>query len=229
MHWLRKRKREGVLLKLDFQKAYDTINLESLDSVLKEMRFDDKWRRWMRVCLTIARVSILINGVPSKPFKMRRGLRQGDPLSPYLFVIMAEVLNRLLTKVTKLGYFKGVQVGTHSVPLSHLQFADDTLLFCEPKVEFLQNIENILYSFQSFSGLTVNYDKSGIIAIGKEDEWAAMAADLLKCKVVQLPITYLGVPLGANMRKIASWQPVVDKVQQRLASWKANTLSRLVN
>ena len=78
-------------------------------------------------------------------------------------------------------------------------------MFYELKVEFLQNIENILYSFQSFSGLTVNYDKSGIIVIGKEDERAAIAADLLKFKVVQLPITYLGVPLGANMRKIASW------------------------
>jgi len=226
VQWLKKSKKEGVLLKLDFQKAYDTINLDSLDGVLKEMGFDVKWRRWMRACLKTARVSILINGTPSKPFKMCRGLRQGDPLSPYLFVIMAEVLNRMLTKAVEQGFFKGIQVGFQSVSLSHLQFADDTLLFCEPKLEYLKNIENILYSFQSFSGLTVNYEKSGIIAIGKEDEWTARAAEMLKCRAVKLPITYLGIPLGENMRKIAAWQPIVDKVQQRLTAWKATTLSR---
>ena len=226
VQWLRKKKREGVLLKLDFQRAYDTINLDSLDIVLKEMGFDDKWRKWIRACLTTARVSILINGAPSKPFKMRRGLRQGDPLSPYLFVLMAEVLNRMLTKAVEQELFRGIQVGSQNVTLSHLQFADDTILFCEPKLEYLKHIENILYSFQCFSGLTVNYEKSAITAIGKEDEWTARAANMLKCKVVHLPIIYLGIPLGANMNNKASWQPIVDRIQQRLAAWKASTLSR---
>jgi len=75
---------EGVLLKLDFQKAYDTINLESLDMVLKEMGFASKWRQWVRGCTATASISILINRALSKPFKMQRGLRQGDPLLPYL-------------------------------------------------------------------------------------------------------------------------------------------------
>jgi len=139
---------------------------------------------------------------------------------------MAEVLNRMLTKAVEQGFFKGIQVGSQSVSLSHLQFDDDTLLFCEPKMEYLKNIENILYSFQSFSGLTVNYEKSGIIAIGKEDEWTARATEMLKCRAVKLPIIYLGIPLGENMRRISAWQPIVDKVQQRLTAWKAATLSR---
>jgi len=78
-----------------------------------------------------------------------------------------------------------------------LQFADDTVIFCEPKLEYLQNLKVILYSFQSFSGLTVNYAKSGLVVIGKGDGWAARAADILKFKLVQLPLTYLGVLLGA--------------------------------
>jgi len=128
---------------------------------------------------------------------MKRGLRQGDPLSPYLFVMMAEVLNKLLLKAAEMGFIQGVQVGSRTVTLTHLQFADDTLIFCEPKLEYLQNLKVILYCFQSFSGLTVNYAKSGLVVIDKEDGWAARAADILKFKLVQLPLTYLGVLLGA--------------------------------
>ena len=226
VNWLKKKKKEGALLKLDFQKAYDTINLESLDNVLKEMGFDDKWRRWIKACTSTARISILINGVPCKPFKMKRRIRQGDPLSPYLFVLMAEVLNRALTKAAEIELFQGVHVGSQNVSLSHLQFADDTLLFCEPKLELLINIKKILYSFQSFSGLAVNYDKSGLIVIDKDEDWAVRAAELLKCRLIQLPITYLGVPLGANMKKSTSWQPIIDRIQHRLTSWKASCLSR---
>jgi len=72
----------------------------------------------------------------------------------------------------------------------------------------------------------VNYAKSSLIVIGKEEGWTDRAAEVLECQLVQLPITYLGVPLGANMRKSSSWQLVIDKVQQRLASWKASCLSR---
>jgi len=97
-----------------------------------------------------------------------------------------------------------LQVGGKRETITHLQFADDTLLFCEANEMFLQNIKRILLSFQSFSGLAVNYSKSGLIVFGKEESWANEIADKLECMLVQLPITYLGVPLGANMRKTSS-------------------------
>ena len=150
VNWLKKHKKDGVLLKLDFQKAYDTIDWDSLDLVLKEMGFTDKWRGWVRECVTTAKMSILVNGTPCKPFKMERGLRQGDPLSTFLFVLMAEVLNRLLIKAEALGFFQGLKVGTGQVKITHLQFADDTLIFCDPRLEFLANIKRLLYSFQRF-------------------------------------------------------------------------------
>ena len=78
---------------------------------------------------------MLFNGAPLKPFKMERGLRQGDPLSPFLFVIMAEVLNKSMQRAVSLGLVKGLQIGSDDIQLTHLQFADDTLVFCEADMD----------------------------------------------------------------------------------------------
>jgi len=118
VHWLKVKKKQGVLLKLDFQKAFDTIDWDSLVSVLEVMGFGSKWRNWIYKCISSASISVLINGVPSKPFKMGRGLRQGDPLSPFLFVIMPEVLNKMLQQAIRFQLFKGVTVGSNDIQIS---------------------------------------------------------------------------------------------------------------
>jgi len=117
-------------------------------------------------------------------------------------------------------------VGKEGIHLTHLQFVDDTLIFCEADEQHLQRIRGVLLSFQAFAGLVVNFHKSRLIAIGKDDEWSQNAAALLGCTRVHLPMTYLGIPLGANMRKATSWQCVIDKIQKRLSSWKSSCLSR---
>ena len=226
VQWMKIKKKAGVLLKLDFQKAYDTIDWSALQMVLHEMGFGDKWRSWISQCVSTASISIIINGSPSKPFKMGRGLRQGDPLSPFRFVLMAEVLNKMLMKALALGQIKGLRVGAADVLISHLQFADDTLLFCEADVQQLCFIKNLLLSFQALSELAVNYHKSALIVIGKDDVWAKETAGLLECTRAQLPIVYLGIPLGANMKKAASWKTIIDKIQKRLQAWKGCCLSR---
>jgi len=205
VHWLKKHKRAGVLLKLDFQKAYDTIDWDSLEVVLAEMGFSQRWRIWIGACIKTATVSIIFNGAPCKPFKMGRGLRQGDPLSAFLFVLMVEVLNRMLIRGEDLGLFKGLAMHRQAVTVSHLQFADDTLIFYEADDSYVGNIKWILLSFQSFSRLAVNYSKLRLIVIGKDDTWARNVATKLDCTLVSLPITYLGVPLSASMKRVASW------------------------
>ena len=193
VNWLKRKRKPRVLLKLDFQKAYDTIDWNSLNTVMEEMGFGRRWRGWIQSCLTSATISILLNGTPCKPFKMGRGLRQGDPLSPFLFVIMAEVLNKMLTNATQLRFFKGLEVGVKEVKISHLQFADDTLIFSEVEEEYLENIKRILLSFQTFSGLTMNYKKSGLIVLRRNDAWAQNAAVRMGWTLVKLPITYLSL------------------------------------
>ena len=114
VHWLKKKK-SGVLAKMDFQKAYDTIDWAALDMVLEVMGFGCKWRKWVQTCISSASISILINGSPTKPFKTERGLREGDPPSPFLFVLMAEVLNRMMQKAVNMGRIKGLSVGKDNI------------------------------------------------------------------------------------------------------------------
>ena len=141
-------------------------------------------------------------------------------------MLVAEVLNKMLQKAAQIGMIEGLSVGTRGVELIHLQFADDTLIFCEAKLQHLSVFKGILLSFQGLSGLSVNYTKSALIVLGKDEEWAQRAASFLGCSIAQLPINYLGLPLGANMNRTSSWQGVIDKIQKRLRAWKGTSLSR---
>ena len=93
-------------------------------------------------------------------------------------------------------------------------------------MDCVKSIKGIFITFQAFLGLCVNYRKSGLLVIGKDEAWAQKMEQELGCTQIQLPIKYLGIPLGANMRKASSWQSVLDKVQQRLLSWKSCSPSR---
>ena len=99
---MRKRKEKSILLKLDFQKAYDTVIWSFLDSVLEAMGFGSKWRKWISYCLSATFVSAIVNGSPCPPFKMHRGLQQRDLLSLFLFLLVIEIFNKLVSKAKEL-------------------------------------------------------------------------------------------------------------------------------
>ena len=123
----------GVVCKLDIEKAYDHVNWEALFYLLGWMGFRLKWRRWIKACITSVCFSVLVNGSPEGFFGSSRGLRQGDPLSPLLFLLIMEVLSRLL-KTEECNLFRGFHVGSVNsvgVRISHMLFADDTILFCD--------------------------------------------------------------------------------------------------
>lgn len=123
------KKKEALFFKVDFEKAYDSVSWGFLDFMMRKMGFNEIWRKWIKECISTANVSILANGSPSKDFCVGRGLRQGDQLSPFLFLIVAKGLNTLFREVNGLGLFEGYKVG--SLKISHLQFADDTLIIGE--------------------------------------------------------------------------------------------------
>ena len=143
-----KRKCEGGLLfKVDFEKAYDSIDWSFLDLVMAKMRFGMKWRKWISTCVSTVPLSVLVNDSPFRQLKISRGLRQGCPLSLFLFNMAAEALSALIHKVVSRSLFNGIKVGYDELPVSHLQYADDTIIFYEPVLDQLVNIKKVLKCF----------------------------------------------------------------------------------
>lgn len=130
----------------------------------------------------------------------------------------------LMLRARSLGLLSGVTVG-HDVTISHLQFADDTIIFCEAKLEVVMVVKRILRCFELVSGLKINFHKSSICGIGVPESELEEFASRLHCKYRKLPLMYLGLPLGANPRLKKTWQPILDKCKARLASWKRKLLS----
>ncbi|XP_016173366.1 uncharacterized protein LOC107615862 [Arachis ipaensis] len=226
VQWLKSRRKKATIIKLDFQKAYDRVRWSFVDIVLQKMGFGQRWRSWVKECVTSASMSVLVNGSPSKAFKMERGLRQGDPLSPLLFVLVVDVLHRMFRVAARNGRIAPLRIGRDHIELSHLQFADDTILFCPPEIETIVNYKRLLRCFELMSGLSINFDKSNLIPVNCEQEWVEHVCGLLGCKQAVLPIRYLGIPLGANPRLVKTWKPIIEKVESKLSLWKAKVLNK---
>ncbi|GKV24214.1 hypothetical protein SLEP1_g33851 [Rubroshorea leprosula] len=221
----RRRKRKSFVFKIDFEKAYDKVCWEFLDYMMLRMGFNDTWRKWIQECLQSSMISILINGSPTKQFPVSKGLRQGDLLSPFLFLIVVEGLNGLVSSAIEKEMYKGVLIGDGEVTVTHLQFADDTIFFGEASEDNIGVIKCIMRTFELASGLKINYGKSQIVGVEAEEGWIEKMAYKLCCKVGEFPMKYLGIPIGGNHRKLAMWQPLVDSFKRKLASWKGRHLS----
>jgi hypothetical protein len=154
----------GILCKMDLEKAYDHVNWDFLLYMLKRCGFGEKWCSWISYCISSVRFSVLVNGTPEGFFDSSRGIRQGDPLSPLLFVFVMEALSRMLSAGINDGLFEGFKVG--NVTVSHLLFADDTLIFCKDSPDQLAYLRGIFLLFEAASGLKVNLAKSVLIPVG---------------------------------------------------------------
>ncbi|XP_038704713.1 uncharacterized protein LOC120000656 [Tripterygium wilfordii] len=225
VHFIERRKKKGLLFKLDLEKAFDFVNWRYLDMVMLRMGFGVKWRSWIMECVSTACVSILVNGSPTKEIRMQKGIRQGDPLSPFLFNIAAEGLHQLFTLAEEKGLLKGIVIKKDALSISHIQYADDTLIFCKAKESSIQMVKRILRCYQLISGLKVNFSKSSLIGIGLDRQWTENMAAKHQCRAEALPVKYLGIPLGANFKLAKTWKPVVDNFQKSLAKWKGRQLS----
>jgi len=218
--------KELLMFKVDFEKAYDSVDLSYLDSVMCNMNFPTLWRKWISECVGTATASILVNGCPTDEFKIERGLRQGDPLSPFLFLIAAEGFNVLMQALVEAQLYKGYRVGREGeVRITHLEFADDTLILGEKSWLNVRSMRAVLLLFENISSLKVNFHKSMLTGVNVNDSWLREAALVLNCRRGIVPFVYLGLPIGGNSTKLSFWKPVIDRVVARLSSWNNKFLS----
>ncbi|RVX00219.1 putative ribonuclease H protein [Vitis vinifera] len=196
-----KRKEKGLICKLDIEKAYDSISWDFLMKILRKLGFGARWMEWIWWCISTAKFSVLVNGVPTGFFSSTKGLRQGDPLSPHLFVLGMEVLSALLRRAAVGGFFSGC------------------------RKENMTFLSWILAWFEAASGLRINLAKSELIPVGEVEEIEEMAVEL-GCRVGSLPNVYLGLPLGAPHKASSMWDGVEEKMRRRLALWKRQYISK---
>ncbi|GJS37389.1 RNA-directed DNA polymerase, eukaryota [Tanacetum coccineum] len=186
---------------VDFEKAYDSVRWDYLDEVLHKFGFGTRWRTWILSCLRSARGSILINGSPTEEFQFYKGLKQGDPLSPFLFILVMESLHLSFQRVVDGGLFTGLNLNS-SVTISHMFYADDAA-----------------------SGLRLNLCKSQILGLNVASDLVTHAATKLGCLILKTPFVYLGTKVGGRMSRINEWDDVVGKVAARMSKWKMKLLS----
>jgi len=168
----------------------------------------------------------LVNGSPTDEFPLGRGLRQGDPLSPFLFLLAAEGFNVLMKSLSDNNLFIGYMVGsTEPVTVSHLQFADDTLILGKKSWANIRAMRAVLVLFEKMFGLKVNFNKSQLVGVNVSTSWLSKAAVALGCKVGSVPFVYLGLPIGGNARRLAFWEPLLNRINSRLSSWSSKHLS----
>ena len=161
----------------------------------------------------------MINGSPCGFFGSSRGLRKADPLSPLLFVLVMEALGRMLDKVVHEGHLSGFSMGNsegRSLAVPHLLFADDTLIFCDDDLNQILILHMIFIWFVAVSGLKINLGKSELVPVGVVHN-IDLLLNVLGCKQGSLPMKYLGLPLGANFKEKTIWNPILEKMERKLA------------
>jgi hypothetical protein len=169
-----------------------------------------------------------VKGSPKGFFNSSRRIRQGDPLSPLLFVLVMEALSKMVNATVEQGLLSGFSVGTRAfseLVVSHSLFTDDTLIFCEASSEQILYVRLILLCFEAVSGLRVNLGKSVIVAIGEVENIGALAS-ILGCSVAGLPMKYMGLPLGASYKDVVMWNDMIEQLKRQMVGWKRIYLSK---
>nr|GEZ14970.1 putative RNA-directed DNA polymerase, eukaryota, reverse transcriptase zinc-binding domain protein [Tanacetum cinerariifolium] len=177
---------------------------------MQQMGFSHNWRKWIRGCLTSSFSLVIVNGSPTKEFDIQRGLRQGDLLFPFLFIIVVEALHINFQEAKAKGIFDGIKIGSNKVDVSHLQFTNDALILGKWSLENARTLCRILRCFNLASDLKVNFSKIKLFRVGVNASEIQGFANILDCQASTFPCSYLGLPIGANISKACNWKPIIE-------------------
>ncbi|PKI53937.1 hypothetical protein CRG98_025639 [Punica granatum] len=211
-------------IKIDLMKAFDSLSWDFILNTMEALGFPPTFLRWIKSCITSPYFSVAINGSLAGYFPGQRGVRQGDSLSPYLFVIAMEVFSHLMDSAAAEG-----RIGFHprckSLQLTHLCFADDLLLFTNGSKESIIAILDVLNTFYHRSGLKLNPDKSEIFTGGINGD---SISELMTCsgfKHGTLPVRYLGFPLVSGKFSSKNCEALTERIVKRIKSCSVKHLS----
>ncbi|XP_058756951.1 uncharacterized mitochondrial protein AtMg01250-like [Vicia villosa] len=181
------------------------------------MGFGIKWLKWIKLLVFKSSLSVLVNGSPTKEYLVSRGLMQGDPLSPFLFVLVAEGSTGIVRQSIELEDFQRFNI-KGSCWVDILQLADDTLIVGDGSWKQVWAIKVVLRAFEIVSGIGINYHKSKLIDINSNAHLLDAASHFLSYKLEESNF-FLGIPIGFNPRKKATWNPLLVKLKNRLEGW----------
>lgn len=216
----------SMAVKTDISKAYDRLEWSFISMVLERMGFCDTFIQWMMQCISTVQYAFLLNNEVVGNVVPQRGIRQGDPLSPYIFILCAEVLSGLCKKAQANSQLPGLRVARNCPKLNHLLFADDTMIFTTTNAHSCSNLMNILHDYELASGQMINAQKSSISFSSKTP------VDIKTRVKLQLGIDkeggvgkYLGLPEHFDRKKKDLFTSIVDRMKQRAISYSSRFLS----
>ena len=214
--------KEGFLaVKLDMSKAFDRVEWGFISKVMERLGFCNRWRDLVMQCITSISYSVLINGVAHGNVHPSRGLRQGDPLSPSLFLLCTKGLSALIHQIAKNKLITGISIARGCPKVTHLFFADDSILFCKASLEECHLLRSTLMEYEEASGQKVNTDKSSIFfspntALATRDEIFNILGPMQNSRHTK----YLGLPSLIGKSKKQVFEILKERVGQKLVGWK---------
>ncbi|XP_074315209.1 uncharacterized protein LOC141651393 [Silene latifolia] len=212
------------LIKVDIKKAFDSLQWDFIDDMLKIYGFPDQFRKWIMGCITNTWFSLKLNGGISGYFQGQSGVRQGDPLSPYLIVLSMEILSKYLRTVCQ-----GKQVSYHpkcsKLNLTHLIFADDLMIFIRGDCPSVHAIKDVLHNFAQHSSLDANVEKTNIYFGGVAPDVVQSILQDTGYAPGHFPFRYLGIPLHTSRLTNNMYDQLITKVHRAVQHWSSQLLS----